>query len=354
MHFVHIIDSLGRGGAETLLVGIVNGLPQHRHTIVLLYDTNEFKNEINQAEVVSLDCPHLRQIPVAVIRLKKILRKLKPDIIHSHLYWSNFVARMAVKKGIPYFYSNHAVQSYAAFKNKKLVWLERFAYRKWHHLISVSHTVEDDYCRFIRVTGPHDVLYNFVEDRFFNTVKKQLPTGHWKGVAVGRLATQKNYPYLLEGVRRAGCPVKVDIYGIGPELESLQQLITAGSNDKVELKLLHSRISDIINDYHFFIMSSIFEGQPVSLLEAMAAGLPVLLSDIPVLREVAGNAGLYFSLDDPGNLAKLLEDISSGKIDLEPYKLLSAERAAAIAKKENYLLNLLALYNKETNKPINP
>jgi hypothetical protein len=54
MHIVHIIDSLARGGAETLLVGIVNGLPNQQHTIILLYGDNDFKKEIKNAHVISL------------------------------------------------------------------------------------------------------------------------------------------------------------------------------------------------------------------------------------------------------------------------------------------------------------
>jgi glycosyltransferase involved in cell wall biosynthesis len=345
MKIVHITESLGRGGAETLLVGVVNGLPNDEHFIITLSPENAFKNTVVNATIISLHCKPLWKLPVAILRLRRALRKIKPDVVHAHLFWSTIVAKFAVNKNKHrFFYTNHAVQSYGAFTSKYLIFLEKFTYRKWHTLISVSAAVEKDYCKYIKVTGPHFVLYNFVEDIYFNVPKATVQASPVKGVAVGRLALQKNYPYLLDAVKHAGMPLTVDIYGVGPEKEMLQQKILADDIKNVQLKYLHPKIYEVLPQYNFFVMSSIFEGQPVSVLEAMAVGLPVVLADIPELKEVAGDAGIYFSLSDTANLTHILKDIATGKINLQPYAQKSINRAAAIAKKADYLQRLTAIY----------
>jgi len=344
MKIVHIIDSLGRGGAETILVGVVNGLSEHENIIITLKPINDFKEQYIGAKIISLYCTPLWKIPIAIFRLKKYLRAIKPDIIHSHLFWSSIVAKLAVAKTDKLFYTNHCIQSFAAFSNRILLVLEKITYSNRFTLISVSKTVEEDYFKYINVTGKHHVLYNFVDDQYFAVKRKEIGINSLKALAVGRLSAQKNYLYLLDAINKAKFDIQMDIFGEGIEYETLKNRILMYNLKNVNLNGVHPNIYIVLSEYNLFIMSSIYEGLPVSLLEAMAAGLPLLLSDIPVLREVAEDAALYFDLNNSDSLTTILQDIHMGKISLTDLALKSKKRALEIAGKSEYLEKLTLIY----------
>ena len=91
-------------------------------------------------------------------------------------------------------------------------------------------------------------------------------------------------------------------------------------------------------------MSSHFEGQPLALLEAMACGLPVLLSDIPELREVGGSNALYFDLGDPNSLVEKIYEIMNGLHDLSRMADVGYSFSAENAKMDKYMQKLKSLY----------
>ena len=100
---VHFIFNLGRGGAETLIVRVTERMEDYEHTIVTLFDVNHFKDELRNIRYISLKLKlyHLLFFPFIAVRFRKLMRTLKPDIVHAHLLWPVVIARMAVPKNIP-------------------------------------------------------------------------------------------------------------------------------------------------------------------------------------------------------------------------------------------------------------
>ncbi len=347
MKILHFIDSLGRGGAETLLAGIVKGLSSNEHLIVTLYTVNDFEEELQGHNIISLNCTNKISLLWAVVKLRKIIRQYQPDVVHSHLYWSNVVARLACPSSVKLFFSNHCVQSFASFKSKKLVLIERLTYFRKHTMISVSQEVEDDYKKFVRIKGKHFVLYNYVENSFFKTRQKAFDSSEGiRAVAVGRVAEQKNYDYLINNFPDKE-NISLSIFGKDTAEQTLQSLIASSRKKNIYYKGVSKKLSDEISEYDVFVMSSFYEGQPVSVLEAMASSLPVLLSDIPVMHEAAADAALYFDINNPDSLSLLLQKISDGRIDLNAYSEKCFRRASEIATKDKYLEKLISIYQEQ-------
>src|SRR5579875_2190926 len=104
---IHIIDDLGRGGAETMLVDLLKDLSEeYEITLVTLRPTLEFdKSEIICAECITLNFYGIKDLPGTISKLKKIIYLIKPDFVRCQLYWSTIVGRLACPKNIPFFFS---------------------------------------------------------------------------------------------------------------------------------------------------------------------------------------------------------------------------------------------------------
>ena len=142
--------------------------------------------------------------------------------------------------------------------------------------------------------------------------------------------------------------VQLDIYGQGDEQEGIQQQI---DTHKLNIRLLGVRndLEKVLPGYDAFVMSSFYEGQPLSLLEASACGLPALLSDIAVLREVMGDDAIYFDIKKPESLVEKVKEILAGKHDLLRLSINGMQKVNSFALKQDYLERLSAIYNLYLN-----
>jgi L-malate glycosyltransferase len=347
MHIVHVIDSLGRGGAETLLVGVINGMPQHQHTVITLEDRNEFSGELNECTCISLNSPRLSQIPFAALRLKKILRSLKPDIVHSTLYISTIIAKLACPRSIKFIFSLQITQGDEFYeKSKLLYWLDKYTYKKRHIAIAATATVAKDFDKWIGFKNKHFVLYNTFDARYFTPVRKVIGSKETYRVAmVGNLKEQKNYFYLLDALKLLNSPrIACDIYGVGYLETAILQRVKA-ENLPVVLKGQCRNLWDVLPNYDLYLMCSKREGFGIAAAEAMACGLPALLSDIPVLREVSKGNAVFFDPHKPATLTTAFTDILEGKIDLQK---LSDEGTKIVGQYSysQYLIGLQKIYDE--------
>ena len=299
-------------------------------------------------QFINLECPSIKHIFLKVGKARRFIKDNKIDIVHSHLYESNILARLATPRSVQLINSIHAVSSLASYKiNRLSLYLEKITYRKRHVIIAVSKTVLDDFKEWVGLKGKSYVLYNFVEDKFFIHALRPPGIGdNLKMVAVGNLRHQKNYPYLLDAFKDLPSNVTLDIYGQGDMREQLQKQID-DNNLNIRLMGMTNDIEKVLPRYDVFVMSSFFEGQPLALLEATAAGLPSLLSDIPVLREVLDNDALYFNIDETSGFRKTVRDIANRNVDLDSLANRAFLRVKSFAKRTFYLERLKTIYQEQ-------
>jgi len=345
-NILHVIDTLGVGGAEKVLVGTVNSLPEFSHHVIYLNGSDSLAKHLpSDCKISKLDFKSKSQIFTCAWKLRRYIRENNIQIVHSHLFMATLISRLACPKSVQLFTTIHSLPSKSYFADGRLArWMEKLTYRKRHHIIAICHEVFNDYNQCIGVKGPYTILYNYVEENYYAAdYKRREFKEEFRLVAVGNFKAAKNYPYLLKAFRKMPPNVKLDIYGSGP-LEN--QLIQEIEKYKLNVKLCGVRedIHNVLPQYDAFIMSSIFEGQPISLLEAMACGMPAILSDIPVLREATNNQAIFYDLENVDDLVSRMQEILANKINLDEYARAGFERIRKIARKDNYMAMLKRVY----------
>ena len=346
VNVLHIIDTLGIGGAEKVMVGTVNSLPDFQHHVVYLGGCDALVSQLpGSVKIKKLNYRSKFDIFGCALQLRRYIRKNNIQVVHSHLFMSTIIARLACPKDVKLFTTIHSLPSKNYFADSRMAkWMEKITYRKRHHIIAICHEVFRDYKKCIGLKGSYTILYNYVEDVYHTpSYKKMSFNGTFRMVAVGNLKKAKNYPYLIEAFKSMPKNVHLDIYGSGPQEKELQ---TAIDQYKLNIRLCGVRndIQNVLPNYDAFIMSSIFEGQPISLLEAMACGMPAILSDIPVLREVTNDNAIFYSLDNVQDCVQKISAIANHQVDLDEYAKANFDRIKKIASKDNYMSMLKRIY----------
>ena len=171
------------------------------------------------------------------------------------------------------------------------------AVRTSKHIITVSQFSKQEIQRFYPFLKEEDisVVYCAVdEDRFYTQAEKTVPAERF-ALAVSSLDPRKNFDRLIEAFKHI---TNCQLYIVGKQgwVFSRQD----GTEDEVQNVRFLGRVDDeellhLYNTATCFIFPSIYEGFGMPPVEAMACGCPVLASDIPVLREVCGDAAMYFN-----------------------------------------------------------
>lgn len=313
---IHFIVTLGRGGAETMLVKVLKELPGYHNIVVTLEGNNQFKDELRCDDFICLDKPSMFSIPAAVLQLNKIIKKYKVNLVHSHLPQANFIARLATPKNVPLITTIHtSIRAASDYKKWYIRYLDKYTYlyRK-SIIIAVSQGAADDYFSVLKLPQRKTIILNtFVDLDQFKSEATLHEAEVFKVISVGSLRPPKNYIYLIEAFKKLkNKNIELHIYGDGPLKEILQAEIN-NAEVPVFLKGQVNSINEVLPQYQLYTMSSLLEGFSVSVLEAMAVKLPLLLSNIPSFKEQCEDGALYFDLDDTSDFAEKLLQLKEDK-----------------------------------------
>jgi glycosyltransferase involved in cell wall biosynthesis len=350
---IHITESLARGGTETLLVGVVQSLKQYEHIIISLRERNDFTGELKDVKIYYLDLKGYGSIPSLVNKVKKLVQPFRDHaIVHAHMFWANIISRLAIPKNIPLLNSYHSVSYGPDGANYPLhaILLDRFTYSKRVKTLCVSCEVQKNVQQYIGIKENISILYNYIDDLFYKSdhLPLYLPSDHLKMIAVGNLKHQKNYETIIAafGLLKTNNKEEqysLDIYGRGPLQESLEQQVKKLNVNNIHFMGAVPDIANRLPQYDLYLLSSTYEGFGIAVVEAMAIGLPIIVSDIEVLQEVTGGNAVFFNPNKPEELAHKIQEVINGKIDLKDLALRGKEKAEEY-RKVNYMRKLEDIY----------
>ena len=302
-----VVTELDDGGAERALVEIVTCWPADWSVrVVSLGGETPLAGRLRESgvEVTSLSAPKRRPLK-AVRRVRGLLKRQRPDVVLTWLFHGNLVGRLAaVGLGVPVVATHRVAERSATWHLR----LERLTGRLVNRHIAVSESV----AAFLRETGtvpaskPMMVVPNGVNP---DRVRPRRPVGNaFHAVAAGRLHEQKGFDVLLDAWKLAGRGGTLTIYGEGPD----RAILEAAAGEGVSLP---GRVDDLfepLSTANVFVLSSRWEGMPNVLLEAAAAGCPVVATDVEGVQEVLGPDA---DLATPGDVASLSAEIAAIRDD---------------------------------------
>ena len=325
------------GGAETMLLDIVNEQSQEHDLILMVvndhYDSALFSELDPSVKLILLNRKVGSRNPYPLFRLNFLLWSLKPDIIHCH---NDNLIQLILLSG----------------SRKKAVLtvhdtlMEAVFFKFYAALFAISETVcekikTESNCNAILV--PNGVSFTSIKSVSGNH-QNNLPV--FSLIQIGRLLHEKKGQHLtIEAMQllkewgHAG--FRLCLVGTGPSEAFLKQLTRLyGLEDEIEFAGLKDRswIYTHLKDYQLLIHPSLYEGFGLTVVEGMAAGIPVLVSDTGGPMEIIQH-GLYGSYFQTGNVHMLAKAILTLKAEFESETIRQKTKLAYRYVKQNYSIN---------------
>ena len=323
---VHLTYSLDVGGLETLLVDCINRMPpeRYRHAVVCLTRYTDFAKRITQpgVELYALGKPPGLGLGTH-LKFWKLMRRLRPAILHTYNLSAleyNFSGALA---GIPV--RIHAEHGRDASDPHGLNPKHNFLRRRLAPFIDCFIPVSEDLRRWLgeKVGIPAEqtlFIRNGVDtERFAAAAAGQASPWGPDDIVIGtvaRIQDVKNHRGLVDAFAhlRELEPslrerLRLSIVGDGPLMGAVrEQVASLGLQDVVWLPGARADVAALLHGFSLFALPSLAEGTPVSMLEAMACGLPVVASKVGGIPEVVtdGVEGSLVPVQDTEALARTL------------------------------------------------
>jgi len=307
---LYLIPTLDQSGAEKQLTLLASALPRDEFTplVATLTRGGFYETALNEAGVETFAINKRWKFdPFAAWRLRRLIRRLQPDLLHTWLFAANCYGRLVSPGAVPIVVSERCVDSW---KSGWQTILDRRLASRARRLVANSQSVADFYQQIGFPRERLRVISNGMQTpptadsgcdirREFDIPEHAPLIG-----CVGRLAAQKRIPDLIwamQLLQQLRPDAHYLLVGDGPERQRLVQMIDRLEiQPRVRITGHRDDAQRLIAGLDVFWLASEFEGMSNSLMEAMAAGVPAVCSNIDANRElvVDGETGFLTGVGD--------------------------------------------------------
>ena len=321
MKILYVITLAEIGGSQMHVLDLLRGF-RHAYELTLATGENGFLTE--EAERLGVPVHVLPDLvhPLrpyhdakAVAQAIGLIRKVRPDLVHCHTSKAGIVGRIAARMcGVPAVFTAHS-WSFSEESSSIRKWIsipaERAAGRWTQKIIAVSESnktlaLRNRVARETKIT----TVYNGIED----TPHRSNPAAGLAAriVMVARFAEPKNQTELLEAV--AGCrpPFRLTFIGDGPTKPAVEQAVDRlNLRDQVEFLGTRKDVDEKLAESSILALATRREGLPISVLEGMRAGLPVIATEVGGVRETVchNTTGFLYREGDVESLRRNLDTL---------------------------------------------
>jgi glycosyltransferase involved in cell wall biosynthesis len=316
----HLVDTLEIGGAERQLVTVATGVDRDRiePSVICLTRRGPFERELAAAGVpVHLIGKRHKAGGQAFLRLRAALRQQRPDILQTWMFTCNLFGRLAAK-GLPI---RVLASEVAADPTKSAVRLavDRVLAKTTPAFYVNSRTVAEFY--HAKCGIPFEklvVIPNGIDVREVEPVARHtlsVPADSYLVGCAGRLSPEKGFDRVIEALASPALRtrrVHVVFAGDGPmrgPLEALAQQL--GVADRVRLLGYREDLPRVLKALDLFVLASLHEGMPNALMEAMAQGVPCVVTPVGGVAELVrhGESGVVLDRSAAEPIARAIADL---------------------------------------------
>lgn len=338
-----VIPSMGGGGAERVMLQILKNLDRNKFEIRLILFEREGELLSDLPPDITVDALRMKKskymlygfsAPDFVIRFAKILRKDQPDAILSFMWYTNLVVLLArlfsgIKCGVLVSERYGLSASYEGlmeeFLRRNTI---RFFYPKAETIIVNAEAMGQQLRELFHIHPEKiEVIYNPLEMQRVTRLGEEKVDHIWFEedipiiIGIGRLTLQKGFSYLIKAIHiltSEGINCRLIILGKGPEDDNLRRLaVDLNVADRVAFLGFQKNPYKYLSRSTIFTLSSLYEGLPNVLLEALALGVSSIATRCPTGPEEIVTDGVNGILVPPANERVLSEAIKKLLLDEE-------------------------------------
>ena len=322
---IDIITRLNIGGASVHVVNLVHGLSAEYDTMLVCgkiepyetemnYYAEKYNVKINYLQYMGRELSFVRDIK-GFFELYKLIKNRKPMVVHTHLSKAGTLGRMAAFcAGVPTrvhtFHGNIFKGNYSKKKIKMFILIERVLARISTHIIAISEKQKQELIDY-NIAKPEKIKVIKLGFDFSNTLADESHKGLFRNQynipadatiisIIGRITYQKNlYLFLDIAEKLKEHNIYFPIIGDGDLRQDIQNEIDKrGLSPKVFITGFVKDLKPIYADTDIILLTSHFEGTPVTLIEAMANGKIILSTNVGGISDFVENGVSGFYFDD--------------------------------------------------------
>lgn len=313
MRVLHVIDSLVFGGAEVLVKDMAPRMRKRGvdfQVFVLIRTGNPVERTVEECDVPVLDSGlHRLYSPVQILQLGKVVDRY--DIIHVQLFPAQLWAAAAFalrRRSSRLITTEQNTWNYRR-DHRYLRSIDDWMYRQYEIIACNSEATAEELRRWCPATGPKlRIIDNGIPLEAFESatpacLDDQLLPGLTRLAFVARMYPQKDHATLLRAMTKVPNAQAV-LVGDGPLRPELERMASdLRVRDRVKFLGHRTDVPEVLKACDIYVHPTNSDGFGIATCEAMAAGLPVVVSDVPGMAEVVAGAGLVFPVADDAALA---------------------------------------------------
>ncbi|EOU1468761.1 glycosyltransferase [Clostridium perfringens] len=350
---VIIVPSLTIGGAESMVYQLASELRKKELSLTVIciaskkntyYEKELEKNNVN---IIYLNNNSKSDFKT-LMKIYIILNKIRPNIIHTHLHTCIYAIPWALTHRVKFFHTIHSEPKFEF--SKRIRKIMKLMYKCNIIIpIAISDIIKEKMKLEYKIPlNKIKTIYNPVDvDKFY--LESKVSKDFIRFVSVGRLNENKNQKMLIEAfyeVQKEFPNIKLTLIGDGILREKLEYQVKKNKiDDKVEFYGNIDYVEKILNKSDIFVLTSIYEGLPISIIEAMACGLPIISTNVGGIKDIIDKNGILIN-----DLRELINSMKKLILD-ESLRISMGNKSLDEAKKYNKINiaeKYINLYNGES------
>lgn len=298
------IPDFSTGGAETMVAQLVSRLDFDEFDVHLLVIRKPLNNFIERSVDPRVKIIYLNKgmgFDIKTVwRANRVLKRIKPDVIHTHLQSFMYVAWYVMFHRVRMLHTVHNTpeEESKGLRRKVL----RFLFKRGKAIpVGISDTITAK-IKTLYAVDRCETIYNPVDTRRFFPANCEEERKTFRIITIGRMTSIKNQAFLIETFatyHKRNPNSELMVLGDGPlreELVALTERLECLSC--ISLPGVVSDVRDRLVSSDVFVLTSLYEGLPMTVLEAMACGLPVVSTDVGGIRDIVADNGILIDTPD--------------------------------------------------------